>query len=214
MRFRDREQAGELLADRLAGVELPDPVLLALPRGGLPVTLPIAVRLGAPVDVAVVRKLGAPRQPELAVGAAAEGGILVLEHTLIDRLQIGEDLLDAMRARAAAEIELRRSAVACYLTPTALSGRTAIIVDDGAATGMTALAACRAAAQSGAAEIVVAVPVASRQAIRVLAADAKVIAVEIPHYFDAVGHWYDDFRQLSDADFAEYLRRARDLRAQ
>lgn len=199
MRYADRTDAGERLASILADRDWHDPVVLALPRGGVPVAAPIAVALRARVDVMVVRKLGAPRQPELAIGAIAEAGVRVLDPTMLDRLRLGEDDVAAIEAEERRELQRRINRYRDGRDLPPLDGRSVIVVDDGLATGATAVAACRAARTLGAGHLVLAVPVGAAAGVEHLRAEAdEVICPTVPHAFRAVGQWYAHFGQTTD----------------
>jgi putative phosphoribosyl transferase len=206
--FRDRQEAGQQLAaalkDRYAG--RPDLLVLALPRGGVPVGWEVATTLGAPLDVYVVRKLGHPAQPELAIGAIAQGGVLLTNEDVLDRLDLSREVLDEIAAREQVELDRRLTAYRDGPPPD-VAGRTVIVVDDGLATGATMRAALQALRSQSPARLVVAVPVAPRGAVDALrdAAD-DVVVVLAPRDFRAVGQWYDDFRQTTDDEVRELLR--------
>lgn len=215
MIVEDRLTAGRALAERLAGgtdlgaAEQP-PVLLALPRGGVPVALPIAQRLGVPLGLLLVRKLGAPAQPELALGAVVEGDPpqLVLNEAIVDALQVPPSVIDTLRLRELGEIERRRARFGAP-PPPSLRGRIVILVDDGVATGATAAAALRAARQAGAARILLAMPViAAEVAARFRADGIEVVALEEPRRLRSVDDFYRDFHQLEDAEVAALLAQA------
>ncbi|MGX1696027.1 phosphoribosyltransferase [Microbacterium keratanolyticum] len=212
-RFRDRDEAGRLLADRLAEQARPDAVVLALPRGGVPVAAVIAARLGVPLDVLVVRKLGVPWHPELAMGAVGEEGATALNDDVIAAARIDETALQGAIARERSEVTRRVDRFRGARPPVPLSGRTAIIVDDGVATGATARAGCAVARLRGAASVVLAVPVGAPAALRDLR-DLREVADEIiclhePPGFMAVGMHYLDFRQVEDAEVGRLLRAGR-----
>ncbi|HYX74597.1 MAG TPA: phosphoribosyltransferase family protein [Steroidobacteraceae bacterium] len=205
--FADRAAAGVELARALQQRKLPEPLLvLALPRGGVPVAHEIALALEAPLDVMLVRKVGLPEQPELAIGAIASGDIVVRDHT-IERLF--PDIASTFDRVAAAERRelLRREAVfRAGLAPLALAGQTVILVDDGLATGSTMLAAVRAARAGKARRVVVAAPVASPQAAQLLAVEAdELVILQIPPMLFAIGEWYERFEQLEDAEVRRLL---------
>lgn len=205
--FRDRTQAGQLLAERLGHLREAQPVVVALPRGGVPVAAEIARALDAPLDVLIVRKLGAPIQPELALGAIGEGGVRVVNHDVAAAVGVDERELDAIAARESAEIERRRERYRGDRPMLPIDGRTVIIVDDGLATGATARAAVLVARALGAARVVVAVPVGAPDSLRELAHHAdEVVTLAAPPRFAAVGAWYRDFRQVTDAEVDEALR--------
>jgi putative phosphoribosyl transferase len=209
--FADRAEAGRLLAERLAGMGLADPLVLALPRGGVPVGAEIAGRLGAPLDVALVRKLGAPDQPELAVGAVADGAPpeIVLNTELAAAMGLSEDFIAAEAARELAVIERRRREYAPVRPAAAPAGRSVIVVDDGVATGMTMQAALRAVRRQGPARLVAAAPVASRDAVAMLRKECdEVVCLSAPRRFGSVGSFYRSFGQVSDEEVAALLRGA------
>jgi putative phosphoribosyl transferase len=204
--FTDRRHAGRLLGERLEHLRGAGPVVLALPRGGVPVAAAVAAALGAPLDVLIVRKLGAPTQPELALGAMGEGGTRVLNADLLARLQLTEHDLAAVEARERDEIDRRRTRYRHGRPMVPIAGRTVIVVDDGLATGATARAAVAVARAAGAARVVVAVPVAAPDSLRLLALEAdEVVALATPSTFHAVGAWYDDFRQVDDDEVERLL---------
>lgn len=206
MRFRDRAQAGLLLAELVERLDLEAPVVLGMARGGVPVAAEVAQALGAPLDVLVVRKLGYPRQPELAMGAIGEGGALVVNDDLVAQLQVPVSVLDEVAGREQAELERRLAAYRQGRPGVELRGRSAVVVDDGLATGATARAAVAVVRARGAARVVLAVPVAPPAAVRALAAVADdVVCVEVSERFFGIGQWYDDFRQVSDEEVRRLL---------
>ena len=186
----------------------PDPVVVALPRGGVPVGVEVADALGAPLDVIIVRKLGTPAQPELAMGAIGEGGARILNHEVLDALRITAEQLDAVERRERVELERRAQRLRAGRARVPLTGHTAILVDDGLATGSTARAAILVAREQGAGRVVVATPVAPRLTVAELAdvADAVVCAAT-PEPFRAIGQWYVDFRPTSDDEVVALLQR-------
>jgi erythromycin esterase-like protein/predicted phosphoribosyltransferase len=210
-RFRDRAEAGRLVAERLrdyAGRE--DVVVLGLPRGGVPVAYEVARELDAPLDVYVVRKLGLPGHEELAFGAIATGGVRVLNKELIERLQLPAEWVEAIDAKERRELERRERAYRGDRPPADLGGRTVVLVDDGLATGSTMLAAVQAVRQDGPAKVVVAVPVAAPEVCEALQEVAdEVVCVSNPRPLHAVGLWYEDFSQTSDDEVRELLAQAR-----
>ncbi len=215
MRFRDRVEAGRYLADVVeqAGLGGEDVVVLALPRGGVPVAFEVARALQAPLDVIVVRKLGVPFQPELAMGAIGEGGVRVENQDVVRSVALGPVDLDAVERQERVELERRAAQYRGDRPRLDLRGRCALIVDDGIATGSTARAACRVARTQGAARIVLAAPVASRTAVAELRDVCdEVLCVDVPDPFYAVGEWYRDFSQTSDDEVVELLRRAAAVR--
>ncbi|HSL06934.1 MAG TPA: phosphoribosyltransferase family protein [Pseudonocardiaceae bacterium] len=205
--FVDRGDAGRRLGQRLQHLRGEDVVVLGLPRGGVPVAAEVAVALGAPLDVAVVRKLGVPLQPELAMGAIGEGGVRVLVPETIRRAGVTDEALADVERRERAELQRRAQRFRGDRTRLSLVGRTAVVVDDGVATGSTARAACQIARAQGAARVVLAVPVAPFNWTRELhdAAD-ELIALVTPRLLRAIGQWYTDFSQSTDEDVVACLR--------
>ena len=188
---------------------LRDPIVLALPRGGVPVAFEVAMRIHAPLDVLVVRKLGTPGQEELALGAVASGGAEYLNAQLLAELRLPQPVLDRIREREMAEVERRSRNYRGDLPWPALRGRSAIVVDDGAATGATALAAIAALRRQLPAEVVVALPVAPKATCdRLRAAADRLVCLRTPDLFFAIGTWYLDFGQVADADVRALLRLA------
>lgn len=210
--FADRAQAGAALAGRLAATGRPGVVVLALPRGGVPVAAPVAETLGAPLDVLVVRKLGLPRQPEVAMGALAGLGgevVEVLHEPVLRAARVPPEDLDAVRATEIAELRRREAAFRRDLPALAVAGRTVVVVDDGAATGSTVRAAVAALRRSGAGPVVVALPVCPPDTATALAAAAdELVCLRVPRPFQAVGLEYADFAPPADADVAALLRAA------
>lgn len=209
MPFIDRCDAGRRLARRLDGFRDENVVVLGLPRGGVPVGFEVARALGAPLDVIVVRKLGVPYQSELALGAIGEDGIRVFNGDVVRAANVTGEELAAVEEDERAELRRRVDKFRAGRPRIPLPGRTALIVDDGLATGSTARAACRVARARGAAKVVLAVPVGAPDAIIALRDDCdEVVWLEAPSWFYAVGQWYGDFRQTSDDDVAALLARA------
>ena len=210
MMFRDRYDAGEALAERLrefAG--RPDVIVLALPRGGVPVGFVAARELGAPLDVFVVRKLGTPGQTELAMGAIASGGVRVLNRDVVEALGIPEWAIEEVTRQEEEELERRERQYRGERPPLDVRGKTVILVDDGLATGSTMRAAAAALRKAGAARIIVAVPVASRATCDQLREEGnEVVCANTPEPFYAVGQWYKDFAQTTDEEVRELLERA------
>ena len=205
--FRDRRDAGRALAEVLADEASKHPVVLGLARGGLPVAAEVAAALGAPLDVFVVRKLGVPWQPELAMGAIASGGVLVRNEEVLAGFAGADEALETVRARETAELEARERRYRGGRAPLAVAGRHVIVVDDGLATGSSMLAAVRALRQAGAASVVVAVPVGPPDTCRRIAAACdRLVCLEQPAWFAAVGQWYEDFAQTEDEEVAALLR--------
>jgi predicted phosphoribosyltransferase len=208
--FADRADAGRAIARDLAHLRAaPDAVVLGLPRGGVPVAHEVAHALGLPLDVLVVRKLGLPQQPELAMGAIASGGALVVNDEVVRYLGGRGEAFEAVRASEQAELERRERDYRGARPPLEMAGRTAILVDDGLATGATMEAAVRALRSLGARRVVVAVPVASQEALeRIEALADEVVCLAAPPSFSAVGQWYADFGQTGDAEVRDLLARA------
>ena len=207
--FIDRRDAGRQLASMLAGLAQDQPLVIALPRGGVPVGFEVARQLGAPLDVLVVRKLGAPGNPELGVGAIAEHGSAVFDARTARRVGMTQEALDETVEREMAELRRRVEHYRDGQTAPDLRGRTVIVVDDGLATGLTDLAAVRALRAQGATRIVVAVPVGARQAVALLGAEAdEVVCHTIPEELLGVGRWYRDFSPVSDQEVLDLLRTA------
>jgi predicted phosphoribosyltransferase len=208
--FRDRTEAGRLLAGQLekyAGK--PDLIVLALPRGGVPVAYEVARALHAPLDVFVVRKLGIPGHEELAMGAVATGGVRVLNDQVVRGLGIPDDVIDAVANWEVQELQRRERLYRGNRPPPDVKGKTIILVDDGLATGSTMLAAVRALRQQGPARTVVAVPVASPDTCELLKAYVdEVVCAATPEPFYAVGLWYEDFSQTTDEEVRELLERS------
>jgi putative phosphoribosyl transferase len=206
--FADRAAAGRRLAEMLAGLapELGDAVVLALPRGGVPVAAEIASALDLPLDVLVVRKLGVPGHVELGMGAMGEDGTVVLNDELVDRLGLSQKEIAAVAQREGAEVERRLEAYRRGRPPVAVEGRTVIVVDDGLATGYTARAAVELLRRRGASRVVLAVPVAPAEAVAELRGVAdEVVCAHTPDWFMAIGQWYDDFHQVPDREVASLL---------
>lgn len=209
--FRNRLQAGEMLAERLVGfAHEHDVVVLGLPRGGVPVAYSIAERLEVPLDILLVRKLGIPGNAELAMGAVASDGVCVLRPEIIASLDISADAIEAAAKREMHEIRRREKLYRPQDSqPIDLHGRRVILVDDGLATGATMLAAVRAVRHESPARIIIAVPVAPAESIAELRAETDaIICLHTPEWFGAVSQFYDDFPQLEDAEVKHYLMQA------
>ena len=209
--FADRAEAGRLLAEPLVAMRLSHPVVLALPRGGVPVGAEIARRLRAPLDIVFVRKLGAPEQPELAVGAVADGSDpeIVLNAELVATLDLSEDYIAAAAKRELATIERRRREWSPLRPTVDLADRALIVVDDGVATGMTMQAALRQLKRREPARLIAASPVASREAVAMLEGEADdIVCLSVPRRFGSVGSFYRSFLQVTDAEVAALLREA------
>ena len=209
MIYRDRYEAGRVLAGRLVPYQnRADTVVLALPRGGVPVGSEVARRLGAPLDVFVVRKLGVPGHEELAMGAIASGGVRIVSETVVEALGIPERVIATVAAAEAQELERRERIYREGRLFPEVRGRTVILVDDGLATGSTMRAAAAALRSLGAARLVAAVPVAPREGCDAMwEVVDDVVCARIPERFLAVGEWYEDFSQTSDEEVSELLRR-------
>jgi putative phosphoribosyl transferase len=210
MIYHDRSDAGRALARRLARyANRPDVLVLALPRGGVPVAYEVARALNAPLDVFLVRKLGVPGQEELAMGAIATGGVRVLNEDVVRLLQIPDEVIDSVAETQWRELERRERAYRDDRPLPDVRGRTVILIDDGLATGSSMRAAVAALRQQGPARIVVAVPVASASACEDFRAEVdEVICGQTPEPFYAVGSWYEDFTQTTDAEVHALLEQA------
>lgn len=208
--YRNRSEAGRLLAAELGRYKSGrDVLVLGLARGGLPVASEVASFLDAPLDVLVVRKLGAPIQPELAIGAIAADGTRVLNEEIIRDLAISADSIDLITQREQAEVERRERAYRSGRPPLDLKDHIVILVDDGLATGSTMLAAVRFARQRSPKKVVLAVPVGSIQALEMLRAEVdECVCLATPEWFNAVGEWYRDFPQVTDAEVKTLLDRS------
>jgi putative phosphoribosyl transferase len=208
--FRDRTEAGQKLAGELARYrDQPDVLVLALPRGGVPVAYEVAKSLNAHLDVFVVRKLGVPGQKELAMGAIATGGVRVINYDVVGALGIPGDVIGAVATEEQREVERREHLYRQGHPRPSIQGQIVILVDDGIATGSTIKAAIAALQAQHPARLVVAVPVApasAREELR-LGVD-EFVCLEQPEFFYAVGQWYQDFRQISDEEVQDLLRRA------
>jgi putative phosphoribosyl transferase len=209
--FRNRSEAGRALAERVrAAVTDPHPLILALPRGGVPVAFEVARALHAELDVFLVRKLGMPSEEELALGAIASGGVRVLNKELISYMRVPDDVLEEVTRREQHEVERREQMYRKGRPAASVAGCTVVLVDDGLATGASMLAASRALRPQGAARIVVAVPVASRQTCDDFRREVdEIVCLATPHPFGAVGIWYEDFAQISDQQVRALLDEAR-----
>lgn len=211
-RFPDRRTAGRDLARALRGAPSPSTriLVLGLPRGGVPVAAEVARGLGVELDVLVVRKIGLPMQPEFAIGAIAAGGIVVRESTELSEDVISEAEFGRLVHRERIELERRERLYRRGRPPLQLSDKAVVLVDDGIATGATMLAAVLAARAGGASAITVAAPVASVEAVARLQKQAdRLVILETPSFFTAVGRWYEEFTQISDEEVCEYLQQAK-----
>lgn len=206
--FRNRQDAGLQLAEKVEALRLRAPVVLGLPRGGVPVAAEVAQRLAAPLDVLVVRKLGAPRNPEYAMGAIGEAGVRVVHENVVRSLKVTDEQLARIEAAERAELERRADRYRGGRPRLDIAGRTVVIVDDGIATGATAEAACEVAELLGAQEIVLATPVAPADSMESLGEHVdEFVALEMPDAFFAVGQAYADFGQTSDDEVIAALER-------
>ncbi|SOC49566.1 putative phosphoribosyl transferase [Blastococcus aggregatus] len=207
--FPDRTEAGRQLAARLAHLRGQDAVVLGLPRGGVPVAVEVARRLDLPLDVIVVRKLGLPGRSELAMGAVGEDGVVVLNHEVLARSGVGRREVAVAEQRERREVELRASRFRAHRLRVPLRGRTAVIVDDGIATGATARAACQVARAQGASRVVLAAPACAPSTADVLRGEVdELVVVTTPADFVAVGQAYDDFRPVPDEQVLTLLEEA------
>src|SRR6266851_6666215 len=204
--FSDRRDAGRRLAVLLAPYRGEQPVVVGIPRGGVPVAAEVARALEAPLDVTVVRKIGAPQNPEYAIGALAEGGVHVLSGRIAGAIGLSEGAVRALLARAEHELEVRQRRYHGAREPIDIAGRTVILVDDGLATGRSARAAVRSLRRRGAARVVLAVPVAAPTAVEMLREEADdVVCVATPTDLWSVGQWYQDFAPTADDEVTALL---------
>jgi len=205
--FQDRIDAGRKLGDSLARFRSAGAVVLGLPRGGVIVAAEVARALGAPLDIVVVRKIGSPQQPELAIGAVVSGGQAFIDHDLVRRLDVSHDYLQAETRRQLDEISRREILYRGGKPGLTVAGKTAIVVDDGVATGATTRIALRAVRAMSPSWLVLAVPVGAPETLESLAAEAdEVVALEAPRDFRAVGQWYADFEQTPDEEVVRVLQ--------
>lgn len=203
--FADRAEAGRLLAHRLSPMAGPDVAVLGLPRGGVPVAFEVARGLEVPLDVVVVRKLGVPQHPELAMGALGEDGGEVLDRALVATAGVTEQQLRRVEEHEAAELDERVRRLRARREPLDLTGLTALVVDDGLATGATAHVACQVARRRGATRVVVAAPVGPRELAGGVGYADEVVLLAVPEPFTAVGLWYRDFTPTTDQEVASLL---------
>ena len=213
--FRNRIEAGQLLAGKLMRyAHQPNVIVLGLPRGGMPVAFEVAKALRAPLDVFVVRKLGVPGHRELAMGAIATGGVRVLDEEVVRGLGIPMEVIDAVTAEEERELKRRELAYRGSYSEPEVSGKTVMLIDDGIATGSTMRAAVRALNAQHPAQLIVAVPTAAGSTYRELRPEVdELVALMTPEPFYAVGVWYQDFGQTSDAEVTDLLERARSYTA-
>lgn len=209
MLFTDRDDAGRRLGTALQMYAADGPVVLGLPRGGVPVAFHVAHALGAPLDVIVVRKLGVPYQPELAFGAIGEGGVRVISDDIVRRGRLSPQDIASVEQAEQAELTRRAARYRAGRPQQDLHGRTVIVVDDGIATGATAAAACQVVRAQGATRVVMAAPVAPPDALaRVAAVADEVVCLSTPPGFSSVGQWYRDFSQTPDEEVVSLLTQA------
>jgi putative phosphoribosyl transferase len=208
-RFSDRHDAGRQLAVQLLPLAAEQPLVIGLPRGGVPVAEEIALALGAPLEVLAVRKIGAPGNPEYGIGAIAEDGTRLFDLEAVAALGIDADALEEIVARESAELQRRVAAYRGDRPPLALRDRTVVVVDDGVATGVTDTAALRAARRCGPRRLVLAVPVCAPDSAARLRQEAdELVCLIEPAQLYGVGQWYVDFTQVSDAEVLAALQRA------
>ncbi len=210
-RFADRSEAGRRLAEALQSLKDQRPVVLALPRGGVPVAYEVAKALRAPLDLVLVRKIGAPFQPELAIGAVVDGERpeLVVNRDVVDEYRISEEYLESERRRQLEEIERRRQLYLAGRPNAEVRDRTAIVIDDGIATGATMAAALRATRRADPSRLVLAVPVAPPDTLERLRPEVdEVVCLMVPDFLGAIGSFYRDFRQLDDDEVITLLQQA------
>lgn len=208
--FRDREDAGRRLAERLAGYRGESPIVFALPRGGVPVGYEIAHTLEAPLDIFIARKLGAPGREEFGIGAVAQGGVRVLNERAVEALGIPEEYIERVAKEETEEIERRLMILRGDRPEPKVEGRTAILVDDGLATGVTARAAVEALHRRNPGRLVLAVPVCAAQSVELLRSEVdELVCLEAPSNLMAISLWYQDFYQVGDEQVVDLLERAR-----
>lgn len=206
--FADRRAAGRELARRLGHLRAEQPIVLALPRGGVPVGFEIAEALDAPLNIVLVRKIGAPGQPELALGAVVDGDAaqVLIDDSLVAALAVDPAYIESETRRQLVEIERRREAYLGYRLPAPIAGRTVVVVDDGIATGSTARTALRAVRNGGARRVVLAVPVAPQETLDALRQEVdEIVCLAMPKPFLAVGAHYHEFAQVADEDVVSLL---------
>ena len=208
--FSDRKEAGEILAEKLEKLRLENPVVLAIPRGGVVVGYEVARKLKAPLDVIVPRKLGAPGNPELAIGAVAEDGAIILDSSLIDYLEVDEGYIKKEKERQVKEIKRRLNVYRGRFSRLEIERRDVVIVDDGIATGATIRAAIASVRKRKPASLTLAVPVAPPSTIEKLREEVdRIVCVSTPEPFFAIGRFYTDFRQTTDEEVIRLLEKNR-----
>jgi len=208
--FSDRKEAGEILAEKLEKLRLENPVVLAIPRGGVVVGYEVARKLKAPLDVIVPRKLGAPGNPELAIGAVAEDGTIILDSSLIDYLEVDEEYIKKEKERQVKEIKRRLNVYRGRFSRLEIERRDVVIVDDGIATGATIRAAIASVRKRKPASLTLAVPVAPPSTIEKLREEVdRIVCVSTPEPFFAIGQFYTDFRQTTDEEVIRLLEKNR-----
>ena len=211
-RLADRRDAGRQLAEQLLPLSGEDPVVVGLPRGGVPVADEVATALGAPLEILAVRKLGAPHNPEYGIGAIAEDGTRVLDAEALSTLGIDGGVLESIVARETVELRRRVAAYRRDRSPMRLQGRTVVVVDDGVATGVTDTAALRAIRHQKPGRLILAVPVcAPDSAARLCEETDVIVCLIVPPNLNGVGEWYRDFAQVSDQEVVAVLRKPRNL---
>lgn len=204
--FENRTDAGEQLADRLESEGIEADIVVGIPRGGLPVAAPVAKRLNAPLDIVAAKKMGLPGNPELAIGAAASDGSAWINDAVVDQYGVDDEYLESERERAAETAAEKLETYRVERPEPDFEGERVVVVDDGIATGATARACLRQLREAGAEQVVLAVPVGPRDTLDELEDEAdRVVAVERPSYFGAVGRFYRDFGQVTDEEAREYL---------
>jgi putative phosphoribosyl transferase len=207
MRFDDRRHAGKVLAEMVADARPESPVVLALPRGGVPVAYEVSQALGCPLDVLVVKKVGVPGQPELAMGAVGEQGVTIVHRPVVSAVGVSGPALEAAIDQSRADLEAAVGRYRPEKPPEEIEGRTAVIVDDGLATGSTARAAVAVARARGAGSVWLAAPVAPPSTVAEMSGLVdRLLIPSRPRRFVAVGNWYRDFRQTTDAEVVSMLR--------
>ncbi len=206
MRFADRYDAGRRLAQHIQHLDLVDPVVIGLPRGGVPVAWEVARKINAPLDVIIVRKIGAPSNPEYGIGAIAEGHAGFINTSEMSRLGIGYEQLEQTVQHERSELNRRRKLLRAAHPELNIAGKTVLLIDDGLATGVTATAAARVLRDRNAKQVILAVPVGAPATIREISGEVdQVICLETPEHFRAVGSWYRDFTPTTDEEVLRLL---------